>query len=356
MFAWLAVSIPLSQQLLHRHFLPQPARYLFEAELALCLAAAFAVKPFWKRVPAPIRAAIAFFLLALAAEQVRDFRKAEKQFTFPFPIENTVEYRAAVWAQQNYPNIRFFMPGSMAQWTNTFSDIQQFTGESFTMAVNQVQQRADTAIGFGFGTPQQELQATLTWLKAYGTGAIAIGGKVSQEYWKGFTRPQKFEGVLPALWQGGGITIYRVPLREFTLAHVVPETAIVRRVPKEPDDTREVEKYVAGLDDATLPTTAFAWEGRNRIRIGATIAPSQVISVQETYHPGWHAAIAGRPQQILKDGLGLMWLRPACNGSCEIVMDYDGGWELRICRWLSWLALAALLIVPIGAKLQRPLR
>jgi hypothetical protein len=23
-------------------------------------------------------------------------------------------------------------------------------------------------------------------------------------------------------------------------------------------------------------------------------------------------------------------------------MDYDGGWELRICRWVSWLALAGV--------------
>jgi hypothetical protein len=48
-----------------------------------------------------------------------------------------------------------------------------------------------------------------------------------------------------------------------------------------------------------------------------------------------------------------MWLRPGCNGPCEIVLDYDGGWQLRLCRWLSWLALAALAIVPIGAFLRR---
>jgi hypothetical protein len=27
------------------------------------------------------------------------------------------------------------------------------------------------------------------------------------------------------------------------------------------------------------------------------------------------------------------------------VLDYDGGWELRLCRWLSWLAIAAMIAV-----------
>jgi hypothetical protein len=353
LFAWVAASIPLAQQLLHEHFLPQPGRYKFEMELALCLAGAFAFKPWWDRIPVPIRRATALFLLSLAAVQVRDFRRAEKKFTFPVSITSSAEYYVSTWAQQNYPNIRFFMPGSIAQWTNTFTSIQQFTGESFTMAINQVQQRANTAIVFGFGTPQQEVQATLTWLKAFGTGAIAISGKESMEFWKAFARPQKLDGLLPVLLQAGGVTVYRVPLREFTLAHIVPASEIVRHVPKGPDDTREVEKYVAGLDDASLPSTAFEWQGRNRIRIRTTVAPGQALSVQETYHPGWHAAIAGRLQKIQKDGLGLMWMRPDCVGACEIVMDYDGGWELRICRWLSWLSFAALPVVPTVSFLRR---
>jgi hypothetical protein len=350
LFAWVTTSIPLVQLALNRHFLPQPNRYKFEMELALCLAVIFAVRPWWNGLPTTIRRTAALFLLALAAEQVTDFRKAEKKFTFPVEITGTVEYQAATWAWQNYPNIRFFMPGSIAQWTNQFTGLQQFTGESFTMAINQVQQRADTAIAFGTEDVRQEVRMTLAWLKAYGVGAIAISAKDSKEYWHGFTHPDKFEGLLPALWRDGGVTIYRVPLREFTLAHIVPESALVRQIPKEPDDTQEVERFASALDDATLPGTSFDWEGRNRIRIRTTVAPHRVVSVQVTYHPGWHASVASKSQPIHKDGLGLMWLRPACDGPCEIVLDYDGGWELRLCRWASWLAIAALILVPIWKR------
>ena len=341
-FAWVAASIPLGQAVLQRHYLPQPNRYKFEMELALWPALIFAALPAWNRIPLPVRRAVTIFVLALAAEQVAEYRHMEKKFSFPFDAKDTVEYRAAVWAQRNFPQIRFFMPGSIAQWTNTFTDIQQFTGESFTIAANQVQQRADTMIAFGTDDLLAENRKTLAWLKACGVGVIAISSKTSKEYWHGFTHPEKFQSTLPVLWSEDGVTMYRVPLREFTLAHVVQESAIVRGVPKEPDDTEEVERFAASLDDPSLPGTAFDWEGRNRIRIHTNAAPGYALTIQVTHHPGWHATIAGKPQSIFKDGLGLMWMRPACTGPCEVVLDYDGGWELRLCRWLSWASLAAV--------------
>jgi hypothetical protein len=344
LFAWVAASIPLGQSVIPGHFLPQPNRYKLEMELALWLVAAFAAKPWVDRLTPPMRRAFAVLIVLLTAAQVVNFRKLEKRYTFPTDIAQTVEYRAAMWAQRNHPDLRFFMPGSIAQWTNTFTPIQQFTGESFTMATNRVQQRANDAIAFGGDNLPLESHISLTWLKAYGVGAIAVGGKDSEEFWKAIAHPEKFRG-LPALWTGGGVTIYGVPLREPALAHVVPEAALVRRALAGPSDISGVERYVAALDDPSLPPAAFQWEGRNRIRIHALAGAGQVVTVQETYHPGWHATVAGRPRKIFNDGLGLIWLRPDCSGACELVLDYDGGWELRLCRWLSWLAIAALAIM-----------
>jgi hypothetical protein len=42
-----------------------------------------------------------------------------------------------------------------------------------------------------------------------------------------------------------------------------------------------------------------------------------------------------------------MWLEPDCAGPCEIQLDYDGGWELRICRWISVAVLAALVVLAL---------
>jgi hypothetical protein len=144
------------------------------------------------------------------------------------------------------------------------------------------------------------------------------------------------------LWSEDGVVICRVPVRETTLAHVVPEAAIVRAGSQLGENVPALRKYVAALDDDSLPLTQFAWEGRNRMRIRTTVGSGQVVSVQVSYHAGWHATSGGRKLRIQKDGLGLMWMNTGCLGPCEVQMAYDGGWELRICRWISWLALAGV--------------
>jgi hypothetical protein len=91
-----------------------------------------------------------------------------------------------------------------------------------------------------------------------------------------------------------------------------------------------VEKYVAALEDGSLPEAEFRWQGANRIHIRTEASPGQAISVQVTHHPGWHAKANGTSRQIEADGLGLMWLEPRCSGPCDVQLEYDGGAELRI--------------------------
>jgi hypothetical protein len=232
-----------------------------------------------------------------------------------------------------------FLPGSIAQWANAFAAVAQFAGGSYSMTVNPVQCMGKEAIYWN-----ADPQVQLMWLKAYGTGMIAISEKNSKEYWHPYNTPERIEAILPRFWQEDGVVMCRVPLRETGLGHVVPEAAIVRHTPKYQEDLVEVRNYVAALDDESLPRTQFAWEGRNRIRIHTNVARGEAVSVQVSYHPGWHAA-AGEGLRVEKDGLGLMWFRPNCAGPCDIQMDYDGGWELRLTRWASWLAVAGVLTI-----------
>ena len=79
------------------------------------------------------------------------------------------------------------------------------------------------------------------------------------------------------------------------------------------------------------------------MRIATSASRGQVVSVQVSYHPGWHAKVNGIPREIRRDALGLMWFRPECNGPCEAVLEYDGGWELGICRVISYATLFLVL-------------
>jgi hypothetical protein len=356
LFAWLTCSVPLMFTYLNRQFILEPGRYKVEMEFSLSLLAIFAARPVFARIPRPLRVCLLFLLVALAAEQIVAQRKFAKAVLAPVDATQTIEYRASIWARDHLPGIRVFMPGSIGKWTDAFTNLEQFAGGSWSVAYNPIQQRANEGIYNGGDTPEQDARVAIAWLKAYGTGAIAVSGPNSQELWRGFGHPKKFDGILPALWSVDDVTIYRVPLRSDSLAHVVPVSALVRRAPSGPRDTGDVEKYGAALEDRSLPAVEFRWEGRNRIHISAVAWPGQAVSVQVTHHPGWHAKANGISRQIKADGLGLMWLQPGCNGPCDVQLEYDGGTELLICRLLSAVALAALVVFFLWGAVRAALR
>jgi hypothetical protein len=356
LFAYLTSSLPMIAVYLHRQFWPQPVRYKMEMEMAIALVLVFGVRSLLAKAPAAFKVALLFLFLAIAGEQVASYRLFAGNIIQRADLTQTIEYRTALWASQNLPGIRIMLSGSIAFWANDFADIWQFSGSSWSQAYNQVQQRGLAAIYNGGATPQQDARVTLDWLRAFGVGAIAVSGPASQEFWKAFTHPAKFESVLPVLWRQDDVTIYRVPQRTASLAHVVNEATLVSRAPVGPGDTAEIEKYVAALDDPSLPAADFRWTGSNAIQIRTMAKPEQAISVQVSYHPGWHAKAGNRAVQVRRDGLGLMWMRPECSGLCEIQLDYDGGWELRLCRYLSFTALFVLILLvlrPLVSRIRR---
>jgi hypothetical protein len=317
--------------------------------LALSLLFAFGLRHWFTRLRRPLQVAIAVLVLGLAAEQVAGYRQYAKGIMQPADVTATIEWRTAQWAAQNLTGTRVFMAGSIAQWTNTFTEVAQFSGASWSKAINPVQQRASAAIYNGGPTPDVDARVSLAWLKAFGVGAIAVSGPASQEFWKPFTHPAKFAD-LPVLWREDDVTIYRVPQRTPSLAHVVPFAAILRQ---DPSDISVVQKYVVALDDSSLPAAEMRWNGSNHIDVKTTAGPGQAISLQINYFPGWHARAGGRSLPLHGDGLGLMWFDPQCNGPCEVQLDYDGGWQLRLCHWASLAAFATLLVLPLGVMLRR---
>lgn len=348
LFAYLTSSPPILATFLHRHLLPQPNRYKFEMELAWALLVVFAARHWIEKMPRSVKAALLFLCLALAAEQVVSHRQYAKSIVRPGVLEKTIEYRAAGWAEQNLPGIRIFMPGSIAQWANAFTQIEQFSGASWSMAYNPVQQRGSDAALNAAGASEEDARLSLLWLKAYGVGAVCVSGPRSQEFWKPYRHPTKFEGILPVLWRSDDTAIYQIPRRTESLAHVVAESAVVRDAPRRPGDTAQIERYVTELDDPSLPAAQFRWEETNRIHIQTTAHPDQAISVQVSYQPGWNVTVGNRHPAVRADGLGLIWFRPGCNGPCDVYLDYNGGWELRFCRWVSLLALASLVIALVA--------
>lgn len=359
LLAYVISSVPLTMQYFHTQFLPQPGRYKLEMELVIALALVFGLRTVLRRFPPKARVALFLAALVPAGAQIVSYRRYAKSILRSANEEQTIEYRAAMWSEQNLPGIRIMLPGTIAQWANAFTEVQQLAGGAWSKAYNPIQQDGRTAVYSGGGTKEEDAQVSLTWLQVYGVGAVGISGPKSQEFWKPYAHPTKFDGVLPMLWRADDVTIYAVPQRTNSLAHVVPESALVRHAPKEATDTAEISRYRLALEDSSLPAAHFRWEGRNHIRIQTEGPDQQALSIQVNYHPGWHASVGGRAVKLQRDALGLMWLKPECGGPCEIRLDYDGGLELRLCHLVSTLAMlvwVSSLIVVFGLRLRSAIR
>jgi len=335
LFAYITSSIPLLDAYAHEHFLPQPGRYKVEMEMGLVLLAVFLSRSWMERLDWKVRTAVAVLLLLAGARQVIGYRRFAKQMIRPVNISETIEYRTAKWIEDRFAEQRVMMPGSIGQWLNAFVATPNFAGGSFPTAPNWTQQAALYNV---YASPKAD--EAITWLKAFGVQAVAVSGPNSHEYWKPYRSPQKFEGVLPILWREDDVTVYLLPQRDSSLFHVVPESAIVRDQPLYGDDLAEVRRYVAALDSPLYPQAESKWDGWNRALVQGAVSKDQVVSVQMNYHPGWHARANGNAASIFKDGLGLMAVKPRCDGPCAIELSYDGGWEYKFCYWLSGLTLA----------------
>jgi hypothetical protein len=351
LFAWITSSIPLLSKYGSRHFLPEPDRYKVEMEMALVLLVVFAIRSAVDKLPTAFKAGVAMLLLSLAAEQVVHARHLAKDFIRPGDNSQTIEYRVSQWIEKNLPGERVLLPGSLGLWSNAFSSTRQFSGSSWSTAPNPVQQLALEAICTGLD-PQERAGALSTlWLKGFGVQALAVPGPNSEEFWKAVANPQRFDG-LPVLWREDDVTIYRVPQRSASLAHVVPEGALVRHALRRGNmDTGEIRGYAAALDDPALPLARMEWHGFNEATVNTEAQKGQVISVQVSYHPGWRALVNGRTSEVFRDGLGLLYVRPNSNGPSEVKLTYDGGWESKLCRLLSASVLiAVVLYLWSGAK------
>jgi hypothetical protein len=352
---YLLCSIPLTAFYFHRQFFPQPLRYRIEMELAFAVVLAFTARLWMKRWPAFVQRTFVFLLMSFSLEQMLSEHAYSRNLIFWHGPEKTVESRVSTWIGQSLPGVRVMLPGSIAQWADAFAPIQQVGGNSWSMPFNKGQELALASIYKGANDKEEDARNSLAWARAFGAGAIAVSNAESEEFWKPFAHPDKFDGKLPVLLSDHGVTIYRIPQRTAGLAHVVPKSAVIERMPSGPGDIASLERYDAALDNPALPAADFQWIGRNQIRIHTTTAPGQAVSIQVSEHPGWHAAINGRSATIHRDGLGLMWLDPGSAGPCEIELNYDGGFELRACRDLSAIAIfiAALLLFLPSRVLQR---
>jgi len=174
-------------------------------------------------------------------------------------------------------------------------------------------------------------------LKALVVHAAIVGGPDSRDFFRPQEHSDRFvaSGLLE-LWHEGDDTIYGIPSRSHSLAHVIAPEDVVKQRPYIPFSVDEVRKYVAALENPMYRQAEFTWLAPNHASVVAELSKGQVLSVQVSHHPGWRAAIAGQPRRVHADGLGQMVIDPECAGQCVVDLTYYGGLEMTVVRAISY--------------------
>lgn len=313
---------------------PQAHRYQLEMEMALCMAggAMFGQLPLKSGKWRPALTGLA--AVPVVFQMVGYLNFAHRQIR-PFEIEKTAERAVARWIDLHLPGQRVMVSGGGAWVFNVFSDGPQMSSGHEPTAPNFIQQIAVYQIYSGMNAGERDAEVSLLWLKAFGNQAVVVPGMRSQEVYKPYTNSRKFEGVLAVLWEGRGDTIYRVPQRTASLAHVMPPGAIAQRRPVNGLDLDPVREYVAALDDPAMPELRMECSRNTSCRINGDVKSRETVSLQINYDAGWRALVGGRVRPIRKDGLGLMVVDSGCDGHCTIDIEFVATAEVWICRFVS---------------------
>lgn len=338
------------------YVVPQPHRFQLEAEMAFVALCLLPFHASWKKWKRPLRGSLLVLLALFCAFQLHEYRQGADYLTRPVVMENTIEYRVTKWVERNAPGERVFAPGSVSVWMNVFSDTPQMVGCCDQSIPSSAHRLAFTSIYDGHLAGTHDAEDSILWLKAYGTTVIAVPGPASKEFFKSFQNPRKFEGVLPVVWKEDDMTLYRVPVRTASLAHVIPRASEVQRLPVSGFDVDSLRPYVAALDDPSLPSADMQWLNPHEARIGTSLVSGQVVSVQVTYAPGWRATANGAAAPLHADALGLMVAEPACNGPCNLDLIYDGTPESRRTGLCQRFAVVLCVALAIGRKRYSPVR
>jgi hypothetical protein len=149
----------------------------------------------------------------------------------------------------------------------------------------------------------------IAWLKILGVDLVVVNGPKSEDWYKDFMYPKKFEGKLKEVFNDGKDNhIYDLSRRYRSMARVVDRSAL-DQLPKirNQGDLEYLQKYVAVYENGPEAPTTTRWQGTDElIYEGAPTAANQSIIVQNSYDPNWRAQSNLGPLPVGKDALGFM--------------------------------------------------
>jgi hypothetical protein len=338
----LGSAIVFSLNVLGHHYvgfliLGAPGRLVPELDFALILLGLEGLRRLW-RLGRPFKAAAAALFAGSfvysAPYLARPWDLVEWD---PRPHER-IEYRITEWMARNMPDTRAVTTGSVRFWYNTWFDLPQLGGGSEQGLLNQM-----------VVPPQWQAMASnhpeldILWMQAMGTGAIIVHDERSQEIYKDFGNPRKYEGMLPAVYDSGeGDIIYRVPRRYPAFARVVDrERALaILALPVEAN-IENLRTYVEVVEHGPEVPVESSWLSTDEMHIRAQVESGQAVVAQVSYDPAWRAYTGGNSLAIQRDAVGFMLIEVP-PGTQDIRLIFELPAENAAGRAVTLASIAAL--------------
>jgi hypothetical protein len=326
-----------------------PMRLLPEFDLFAILCLVQIVEALWHRQPTWLKVpAVALILLCLFPTW-RYLRHPYAEFPRDRQWRERVEYKTATWLQQNYPQRRVFVTGSIRFWHNVWSDVPQADGGSLQGILNPLIPTAQWRL-----LRDKDPLLARNWLQALGVDVIVVPGPQSQERFQELVKSVMYDDWPLVRDDGEGNRYYSTGRRVPGIVRIVNRSRI-ESLPPIPSDNEQlqiqayasaVEAVPSGGDDRQR--TRYRWNGSDQWQIEAQIQPGESLLLQENYDPYWRAYVDGQPQTIRRDALGFMLL-DLTPGQHTARLVFETPAEVTIGRLLtlvSLLAIAILLGIP----------
>jgi hypothetical protein len=339
----------LGNHYFHFRISGEPMRLLPELDMIYIMAVVLLLRVMWLHPGKPWRIAAGVIVAAAFVTTLGYFRHAWHMFPLS-EYQDRVEYKLTEWIGQNLPDQRMLASGSVRFWYNAWRDLPQLGGGSDQGVLNGKVEQAQWEINLG-----KEGLPSILWMQDLGVDTVFVSDAQSQEIYKDFTYPRKFDGALPVIFDDhAGNRIYRIPRRWLVRARVV-ETAKLNALspPRYNDDVEYLRAYSDVMEKGPDAPVTLTRTSTDTMRLHAKVDAGQSLVVQESYDPAWQATSEGKTLPMHADPLGMMAI-DAPPGDRDILLTFVTPVENLMGRGVSGITLLAVLaLLFMGARRER---
>ena len=323
---------------------PESRRYALEFELFLMCFSIEALRLSLTHPRTGIRVAGRFAALAFLLYQtpvVTNFLAHGYQKWQLVDKKQTSEFRVASALRDLHPTGRVFASGGTRFRLNSWFPIAQVGGVFETGLKTRLpliiayQVRTDLGLAKG-----REAEESILLLRAFGVEYIVVHGPNSEEFYRDYKDPRKFEGVLEKVWEEKDDAIYRMPPVRF--AHLL-KTDEIPTITIQYGYQKPWYPYVNAMLDTARPELRFQWKNARQATVTGDFPKGMHVAFAIPWDPNFRAYLNGTPVPLRANSTGLMVTEALPANGSVLDLRFEPSTEELVCAAISALTAIACL-------------